>query len=990
MGDEAREGLRYWRGMEELLETPEFRAALEREFPAGAELMAAGMSRRGFVKLLGASVALAGVGACAQPAEHILPYVDQPPELTPGVPLHYATAMTLGGYATGLLVESHEGRPTKVEGNPQHPASLGAAGVYEQASVLGLYDPRRLDRPARAGRPASWADFRADFLPAATRAGGAGLALLLEPTASPLRLSLLERLRARLPAARVHFHAPLSVESAVEGAALVHGRPLRTRYDLSAADVVVAADADVLAGMPFHLRYAHDFASRRHLASPDGTMNRLYALESGFSPTGATADHRLRVRTGEIPDLLAALLAELADAGVAVPAGAAELAGFRARGERREWLRAVAADLRGSAGRSAVVVGERQPPEAHALGHLINAALGSLGRTVHLAEPVIPPTPPAAGLPALVEAMRAGEVHSLLVLEANPAYTAPADLELAAALAKVERSACLDLFASETTRLCRWSLPALHYLESWGDGRAYDGTVSFVQPLVKPLRDGRTPDQLLAMLAGEPGADDTDARALLRDFWRGHLQTADFESAWSQALQLGLLPDSAAAASGAAPRWEALPIALQMVERGRPPADGLELVFRQDPALYDGRFAPNAWLQELPDPVTKLTWDNAALLSPATAERLGVDTGEMLRLRRAGRELRIPALVLPGHADDSLSLGLGYGRRSGEGVEAGVGFDAYRLRTRDAPYVATGVEAEGLGEAYRLASTQTHWAMHGRPIVLGATLAEYRENPDFTAEHRGRTLSLYQPFEEGYATGNQWAMAIDLSLCTGCSACVVACQAENNVPVVGKEGVLASREMHWLRIDRYFAGGVTEPTLVMQPMLCQHCEQAPCEYVCPVNATVHSPEGLNEMVYNRCVGTRFCSNNCPYKVRRFNWFNYTADLGQERLAMNPDVTVRARGVMEKCTFCVQRIRRAEIAAQVEERRVRPGEVKTACQQACPTQAIVFGSYTDPEPELAARLAAPRRYSVLHELGTEPRVRYLARITNPNPALEAGA
>ncbi|HET8656106.1 MAG TPA: 4Fe-4S dicluster domain-containing protein, partial [Longimicrobiaceae bacterium] len=637
------------------------------------------------------------------------------------------------------------------------------------------------------------------------------------------------------------------------------------------------------------------------------------------------------------------------------------------------------------AGRGVVVAGDRQPPEVHALIHLANSSLGNVGRTVTYVEPtLLEAGEPSHDLAGLVEEMNAGRVDTLLILESNPVYTAPADLDFAGALRRVPHSVRLGLYRDETARACEWTAPAVHYLEAWGDARAYDGTVSFVQPLVAPLYGGKTPAELLSMVLGQPAS----AHDLLTAYWQGRLGGGS-QRAWEEALQHGVVPGTTSAPVAATAAPGALAPALAAVARSREARTrGVEIVFERDAKLYDGRFANNPWLQELPEPITKVTWENTAVISPATARRLGVETGRMLRLEHAGRSVSAPAYVLPGHADDSATVQLGYGRGEGdEAVATGRGFDAYRLRTREAPHVATGARVSALPESRALATTQGEFELHGRPVVLSATLAAYRADPEFTHEHRGRTLSLYSPYQDEYRTGNQWAMAIDLTRCTGCSACVIACVAENNIPVVGRSEVLKNREMHWLRIDRYFTGDPAAPAVAMQPMLCQHCEHAPCEYVCPVNATVHSDEGLNQMVYNRCVGTRFCSNNCPYKVRRFNWLNYTGDLpASEQLAMNPDVTVRARGVMEKCSFCVQRIRETEIHAQLEGRAVRPGEVVTACQQTCPTRAIVFGSYTDPDPELAARLADPRRYAVLHDLGTQPRVRYLAKISNPNPAL----
>ncbi|HEX7051831.1 MAG TPA: Fe-S-cluster-containing hydrogenase [Longimicrobiales bacterium] len=989
-GREAR-GRRYWRAADA---PPAISTARPwREFPPGAELPPDAVSRREFLRLAAAGAALAGLGGCFEPPrERILPYTARPPEVTPGVARYYATTMTLGGFGTGLLVESHTGRPTKVEGNPDHPASLGATGVYEQASVLDLYDPDRARAPRHLGAIRPWSAFVDAFAPeAGAPDDGTGLRFLLPPTASPTTTRLISAVRDRLPAAGFTFYAPLSPTDPAEGARLALGRPLLAQYDFRAADVVLAADADFLAAMPFALRYARHFTDRRRLHGPDDAMNRLYTIEGVFSVTGATADHRLRVRTAEVGDVLAAILAEVAAVPERLPGGAppglaTALERFRATGGRERWIRAVARDLIEHAGAGIAIVGERQPPWVHGLAHALNALLGNAGHTVrYTPSPLAEAGASSHTLEPLVAEMRAGRVRTLVILGGNPSYDAPADLEFRRALRAVPRTVYLGLHENETAADCAWFLPMLHYLEAWGDARAYDGTASPIQPLIAPLYGGRTADEVLAVFLGDVGRS---AHALVRETWRAALG-ADFEAAWDAALTRGIFEGTALPPVPAAVQWD--PLLRDLATREpRPPAgrDSFEVVFTRDARVYDGRFANNPWLQELPDPLTKLTWDNAAVLGPGTAARLGVRTGDLLALRRHGRELRIPAFILPGPAEDSISIPLGYGRAGAGAVGRGVGANAFTLRTSEAPYFAGDLTVEPLAEMppVRLATTQSHWSLDGRPVALEATLTEYRENPDFTAEMRRPPRSLYSPFTY---TGDQWAMTIDLTVCTGCSACVIACQAENNTPVVGKEDVLKGREMHWLRIDRYFTGDAGAPDVVMQPMLCQHCEKAPCEYVCPVNATVHSPDGLNEMVYNRCIGTRFCSNNCPYKVRRFNWFDYNSDVPETReMQFNPDVTVRARGIMEKCTFCVQRIRRAQIRSRLDGRPLGGNDVQTACAQACPTRAIIFGSLGDPASEVSRTHRLPRSYAVLDDLGTRPRVRYLARIRNPAPTLAA--
>ena len=961
-------------------------AAGWREFPEGAAEFP-GISRRRFVQLLGASLALAGLGGCIErPREKILPYISTPPEAEPGRARWYATTMTLGGFGTGLLVESHEGRPTKIEGNPDHPASLGAAGVYQQASLLQLYDPQRARRLRQNRETSSWAAFTNWFAPARLRgragARGAGLRFLIEPTGSPLLRSLLLRLRELYPEAVFHSYAPLASRAADQAASLAFGGAVTPLFDFRQSDVILALDADFLASGPFQLRYARDFAARRR---PSAEMNRLYVVEPVLSVTGASADHRLRAGAAEVEGVLGAVVAEVIELGhrpPGMPAGLDSVLGrYRSDPRHHPWAAAVARDLARAGGRSAVIAGDLQSPRVHMLAHLLNQTLGNVGTTVSYIENVL--ETPSQDLRRLVEAMRSGSVQTLVMLETNPLYTAPADLDFAGALRHVPETVAFDLFEHETGGVAQWFVPAAHYLESWGDARACDGTASIVQPLIAPLYGGKTAGELLAAFLGEGNRSSHD---LVQNQWRSAARAGDFDSFWNEAVQRGVIPGSAAPPVRPSLKWESISQALAGATAA--PA-GMEIVLQPDPSVYDGRFGNNAWLQELPDPMTKLTWGNAALVSPATAAKLRLESGDRLRLRWQGRELTAPAYVLPGVADEVVALRFGYGRRSvAEELAHGVGVNAFLLSTSEMPYGGSGLQLERIPGSEQLATTQTHWSIEDRPIALHATLAEYREHPDFARRQKGRQLSLYQGPPEG--SGDQWAMTIDLSACTGCSACVVACQAENNIPVVGPEGVLKSREMHWIRVDRYFSGTAEEPAVIHQPMLCQHCEKAPCEYVCPVNATAHSPDGLNEMIYNRCVGTRFCSNNCPYKVRRFNWFDYNAELSEtERMARNPDVTVRARGVMEKCTFCVQRIREAQIEAKLEGRPLRDGEVRTACQQACPTQAIVFGSLNDHGSAVLRSREEPRSYAVLHELGTEPRVRYLARITNPNPELRDG-
>jgi Fe-S-cluster-containing dehydrogenase component/anaerobic selenocysteine-containing dehydrogenase len=970
-----------WRSLAELAGVIDPEAA--REFAPGVDEPPT-VGRRDLGKLLGASMMLAGASACTRaPRGRIVAYGQQP-EQTPGVAKSYATTMSIAGYGTGLLIEEHEGRPTKIEGNPDHPASLGASGVFEQAALLSLYDPDRLRGVREGAETRSLEAFARALTKGADdprSASLAGIHLLLESTTSPQIEAALASLEQR--GVVVHFHDALSRSNVWEGTRQVFGQPLEPLYDLAAADVVLGLDTDLLASEPFHLRHARGFADRRGAALTAGSSrepSRLYVVEPALTVTGSVADHRLRSTRRDIASVAIAVLRETVKGLASPPAWLDRvrplLAASRETDDVRRWAAIVARDLVAHSGRALVAVGEAQPASVHAIAQLTNLALGAVGATVrYVRSPVIHAGQVGSGLASLLESADRGEVDTLVMVGGNPSYTAPADLEFARRIRRIPRRMYLTQYENETARDATWLVPAAHFLEGWEDARALDGTVSFTQPMIEPLYDGRTTSQVLALLAGDP---QPDAHHLLMRHWQSRLER--FEVAWPEALQRGLLVGSQAAtfALDREVLERAIDWAVPVID------DRLELAFRADAHVRDGGFANNAWLQELPDPITKLTWGNAACVSAATAERLGLESEDVVGINLEGREVRGPLLIVPGQADGTVSVSLGFGRQGAEGIARGVGFDAYGLRTSGALWSASGVAIVKTGDRASLAITQEHGSMEGRPIALAATIAELRSDPKRFAERNSESLTLYRLRPAGT---QQWAMAIDLDICTGCSACVVACQAENNVPVVGKEGVEKGRAMHWLRIDRYFEGTSAEPALHHQPMACQHCEKAPCEYVCPVGATVHSEDGLNEMVYNRCVGTRFCSNNCPYKVRRFNWFDYNRDKPETlRMAMNPDVTVRARGVMEKCTYCVQRIRETEIRSHTGGLPIRDGDVRTACEQACPTRAITFGSIADHDSRVSALHRDPRAYAVLHELGTEPRTRYLARITNPNPEL----
>jgi MoCo/4Fe-4S cofactor protein with predicted Tat translocation signal len=1012
----GREG--YWRTLEERAEDPAFQERLYNEFPSEIEAITDPVARRTFLKLMGASVALAGVTACTrQPLEKIVPYVRQPEDLIPGKPLFFATAMTIGGVATGLLVESHEGRPTKIEGNPQHPGSLGASDVFAQAAVLGLYDPERSQTLTNLGEIRPWSAFLGAIRAALTAQGpikGAGLRLLTESVSSPTLAAQIRDLLARYPSAKWHQWDPASRENAREGAMLAFGEHVDTQYRIDQADVLLALDADFVGGGAGSLKYARDFSTRRRPEQPD-RMNRLYAVESMPTPTGSRADHRLPARPSEVQAIARAIASAV---GVSGAGGG----GFRPAVQK--WIDAVAKDLQAHRGRSLVVAGDDQPAVVHGLAHAMNDTLGNTGKTVVYTQPVeAEPVNHVESLRALAGDMDGGKVDVLLIVSGNPVYTAPVDLKFADAMSKVQLRVHLSLYDDETSALCHWQIPEAHFLEAWSDGRGHDGTASIVQPLIAPLYGGRSAHQLLAALTDRPEQTPYD---LVREHWSGRRPLAgsgssrtllpaagagptgvgpytpeQFELEWRRWLHDGVVPDTAFAPKQVSLRSGAGAAMAPPAAAPAPPSStAFEISFRNDPSILDGRFANNGWLQELPKPITKLTWDNAVIVSPATADRLkaknapaftggehGQIVSDVVELRYKGRTVRGAVFPVVGHPDDCVTVHLGYGRTRAGSVGTPGGFNANAIRTSDALSHGAGVEVVHAGEQYALACTQYHHLMEGRGMIRAVTRDEYVQDPK--SVHEGdetppRTITLYPDFKyDGY----KWGMSIDVNACIGCNACVVACQAENNIPVIGKDEVLRGREMHWIRVDTYYRGEAGHPETYFQPVPCMHCENAPCEPVCPVGATVHSHEGLNDMVYNRCVGTRYCSNNCPYKVRRFNYFLYQDwNTPSLKLGRNPDVTVRSRGVMEKCTYCVQRINSAKIESEKDGRRIRDGEIKTACQQTCPADAIVFGDLNDPQSRVAQLQAEVRNYSLLGELNTRPRTTYLAAVRNVNPDL----
>jgi MoCo/4Fe-4S cofactor protein with predicted Tat translocation signal len=989
-----------WASLEEFARAPGLEPMLRAEYPPPAEA-SPDWSRRHFIRLMGASLALAGVTGCGRGVglpggrARLAPYARPPAGLVPGLPRYYATSLLAAGEVLGVLGETHMGRPTKLEGNPDHPASLGATDVFAQAAVLEVYDPARARLASEGGLPRESLAFR-DFLLARRAASlprrGEGLRILTGEIHSPSLLGQITGLLSEMPGARWHAFEPVGAANARRGAELAFGRRLGAVAHLDRADTVVCLGADPFGWGPGRVRNLRDWSERRRLreipaGDGDVAMCRWYVAESHPSPAGGAADHRLPVPPSRMPILARALYTELGEGAYPEPGLSA--------GER-EWMLAAAADLRAARGRGLILAGEALPPEAHALVHRMNAGLGNLGVTVTYAEPMgAAGDAEAAGLDELAAEMHAGRVDTLLILDANPAYAAPRDLDWAKAIAQVPHSGCVSFYRDETAAGCRWHAPLAHDLEAWGDARAWDGTVSLQQPLIEPFAPAWTAAMAIAALRGNA---DPHPRILLEEYWRPRLG-GSFDAAWREALRKGVLAAGAPAALPAEPRPTGF------APSGEEPSDpgslaGLEVEFRPDPSIWDGRYAFHPWLQETPKPFSQLVWDNAAYLSPATAEALGLRSRDEVELVFRGRSVLAPVWILPGQCDGVATLHLGYGRAwpgprvwlEGDGALASpaddrrevFGFDAYALRTRDALWHGRGLGIRKTGKVLPLACRQEQDRLEGRPIVRAADLARLREDPAFCAEPARESLYPERRYE-GYA----WGMSVDMSLCTGCQACTVACRAENNVPVVGKEGVLRHRDMAWLRIDRYFTGPSDAPAAYFQPMLCQHCEHAPCEVVCPVEATAHDSEGLNQMIYNRCIGTRYCSNNCPYKVRRFNFFDYAraqdAAAGPQR---NPDVTVRGRGVMEKCTFCVQRIAQARIGAETGNRRIRDGEAVTACMQACPTGAILFGDLNDPASRVAQARKTPWNFAVLGELNTRPRVRYLAKVWNQNPELPA--
>ena len=983
-------GKQFWRSVDELENTPAFQAAVEKEFPSAAQEWVDPVSRRGFLKVMGASMALAGLAGCTkQPDEPIYPYVKAPEDLILGKPMYFASANPLPTGAVPLLVKTDEFRPIKVDGNPDHAYNHGSSDVFSQGTLLDLYDPDRSQHVTYQGEAREWTEFAVSLRgKVASTKDGTGIYFLSATITSPTLARQWKAVQAAYPKATLVQYDP-----AIAGTFLAKG--YNVQYDLSGADVIVSLDADFLSGASypgFH-KLVRDYAGRRK--DPANGMNRLYAIESTPTTTGMKAEHRLGLRASEVPAFAAALAAAVGASGASAPQ-------YQWTAEQQKFLAALAKDLKASNGKSAVLPGLYQDESVAALALAINQALGNVGKTVTVSsEPAIAlPSDQNGDFKKLIAALNAGQVDWLVILNSNPVYSAPVDLGFPDAFTKAKVVAHLGSHYDETGHLAHWHIPAAHYLESWSDARAYDGTVSIVQPMIDPLYGGKSAHDVFQALLDNPVTSAYEAvRTTQKDNIKG-----DFETGWRKVLHAGWIEDTAYK-SGGSPSPQAAKVPAPN------PKDQLEIIFRPDSNIYDGRWSNVGWLQELPRPVTSLSWDNAAIVSGATLEKLGLEEDDIVEISTGSGKVNAPVIVAPGHPENSVTLHLGYGREFAGRVGSGAGFNAYLVRTTDASFYTTG-SIKKLDGKWGVAITKSHYQDHRgknltehgnqnnsleavealgpRGIIRYATLEDFKANPNFAHEGEGHDTPQYDTslFPNWQYNGNKWGMSIDMNSCVGCNACIVACYAENNIPVVGKQQVRIGRDMQWLRIDTYFEGDLTAPRAHFQPMTCQHCENAPCEQVCPVGATVHTPEGLNTMVYNRCVGTRYCSNNCPYKVRRFNFLLYS-DFETESLKLmrNPDVSVRSRGVMEKCSYCVQRINAAKIDADKENRPIRDGEIITACQQACPASVITFGNLNDKTSKVAKLNEDKRMYQVIADQNTRPRTRYLAEVLNFNPELE---
>ena len=1048
----AKSGKEYWRSIEEFVDAPEFEEFVKDEYPAQAEEWDDSLSRRNFVKVMGASLALAGLSGCViQPTEKIVPYVRQPEEIIPGKPLFFATSMSLGGVGVGLLAKSNEGRPTKIEGNPDHPGSLGATDIMAQAALLGMYDPDRSQEITYRGDPKTWQNFMEAMRAAVEenrKDGGAGVRFLTETVTSPTLIAQFKQIQTELPKAKWTQYEPINKDNAFAGAKLAFGAPVQTIYKFDQAERILSLDADIFSG--FNVRYIKDFAKSRLFSEEKKDINRLYSVETTITLTGAKADHRIAVKPSQMPEIAKAIAKALGVAGA-----------NSTYTENAKWIESMAKDLLAHAGKTIVVAGDNQPPAVHALAHAMNDKLGSVGKTLDYAEPFqggFAEIAQAEQLKQLIGEIDGGAVKLLVILGGNPVYNTPSDLKLnAERMKKIPLSVHLGQHFDETAEYSYWHVAEKHFLEMWSDTTAYDGTVSIVQPLIAPLYDGKNVHEVVQLFFKE-NYDKKDYD-IVKANWNGKIIAAkqtetaptenkeaktetktetepkketaptttlaatptpqttnaattaakNAEDLWRKAVHDGMIPNTKAAVKSVS-----FNAGFISQPTNQPAKSGsLEIAILPDPSVYDGRFTNNGWLQELPNPLTKITWENVALVSPNTAKTLELNRGgdeneltggtqgrtfintrggnqysDLVKLKYQGAEVSkpVPVWITPGQPDGVVTIFLGYGRTRAGKIGTGIGYNAFDVQRSDAMNFGSG-EVTKTGETTTIASTQIHFNIEGRDILRVWDLEEFEKNPKLGHQHDEYDQTMYNPelFQPQYNENHRWGMTIDLNSCVGCNACVLACQSENNTPVVGREQIERSREMHWMRVDSYYSGDVNDPHGPhFQPVLCQQCEQAPCEVVCPVSATVHSAEGLNDMVYNRCIGTRYCSNNCPYKVRRFNFLLYQDwNTPQYKLMRNPEVTIRSRGVMEKCTYCTQRIASARIEAQKDFRKVRDGEIVTACQSACPADAIVFGDLNDKTSKVSKLKTDHRNYNLLNELNTQPRTTYLASLKNQN-------
>ena len=1019
----APNGRTYWRSLGEYSRTPDFEEWLHREFPAGAaEWENDPLSRRNFLRLMGASLALAGLSlsGCRRPEAHLVPFTQSPEWVIPGKKMSFATAQPRRRGAVPLLATTFDGRPIKMEGNPLHPVSQGASDNFAQASILDLYDPSRRQHPTRSGKKISSSDWDVEIVrirDESTSTAGSSLAILADELLSPTRDRLRAELQKQFPQATWATYEPLAPGRDLDASSLVFGDNTEFRPNLSAASTVLSLDCDFLGSDEGDISDTRGFATGRRTRKPSDSTNRLYVVEPRFSLTGTMADHRLRLRSGSVGPFLLELARQIRTAKPSADLNtllsqSPDLA--LPEGVDPAWIRECAADLVAHGKQSLILVGRRLPVSLQALALALNATLGAVGSTL-----IVQPrrSIPSSNINQLAGKIRSGTIRTLIILGGDPVYNAPADLNWSALQSSVPNTIHLAHLPNATSKQSTWSIPGAHYLESWGDALASDGSYLSIQPMIQPLWDGQSQLDLLSKLLGQPKPI---GPGLIRDTFaqRTNLSGEKLDQAWNDFVREGFISSSTPTPPPRTPNLNSVAGLLSKIENSTAEdISSLEFNFIQSGAVDDGRYANNGWMQEWPDPMTKLTWDNAILMSQDTAKSLGLKNeiikgilvADVVKATLTGRSVEAPALIVPGHANFSVSLPLGYGQEDLGPVAKGSGFNAYSLRTSMVDYHGVGLQLKKLGKTCELAVTQEHQVMEGRDLVREATVSEFQKNPAWVKTvgmdaHIPKNQSFYpNPKLDGQ---HQWAMVVDLSTCTGCNACVTACTAENNIPIVGKDQVMKGREMHWIRVDRYFTGEPDAPESVSQPIACMQCENAPCETVCPVNATVHNEEGLNVMAYNRCIGTRYCANNCPYKVRRFNFFDYNqraldklywgplAPKGTEetiKLQKNPNVTVRMRGVMEKCTFCVQRIEDAKITARVRARdsadlKIPKGTLKTACQQACPAEAIVFGDLLDESSEVTQQRSLPQNYSLLEYLNVRPRLTYLGRIRNPNPAM----